>query len=131
VARGRVVILAFDVDHPGFWLVRDYFPEIAAIDRATMPPLASIERVLGPMEARPVPVPADCSDGFLGAYWRRPEAYLDAGVRGAISSFAKIASLQAGLARLRADLADGTWHRRNASLLALSELDIGYRLVVA
>jgi SAM-dependent methyltransferase len=131
VARGRVVILAFDVDHPGFWLVRDYFPETAAIDRATMPQLAEIERVLGPIEARPVPVPADCSDGFLGAYWRRPEAYLDPGARGAISSFARITSLQAGLDRLRAELADGTWHRRNASLLALPELDIGYRLVVA
>ncbi|HYR10778.1 MAG TPA: class I SAM-dependent methyltransferase [Longimicrobium sp.] len=131
VARGRVVILAFDVDHPGFWLVRDYFPEIAAIDRMTMPPLAEIERVLGPMEARPVPVPADCSDGFLGAYWRRPEAYLDAGVRAAISAFDRIGTLQAGLDRLRADLVDGTWHRRNASLLALPELDIGYRLIVA
>jgi SAM-dependent methyltransferase len=131
VARGRVVILAFDVDHPGFWLVRDYFPEIAAIDRMTMPALAEIERVLGPMEARPVPVPADCSDGFLGAYWRRPEAYLDACVRGAISAFDRIGTLQSGLDRLRADLADGTWQRRNASLLALPELDIGYRLIVA
>lgn len=131
VARRRVAILAFDVDHPGFWLVRDYFPEIQAIDRETMPRLAEIERVLGPCEVRPVPVPADCSDGFLGAYWRRPERYLDAGARGAISAFAKLRDPQPGLDRLRADLADGTWQRRNASLLALPELDIGYRLVVA
>lgn len=131
VARGRIVIVAFDVDHPGFWLVRDYFPEIQAIDRATMPPLAELERVLSPCEVRPVPVPADCSDGFLGAYWRRPEMYLDAGARGAISAFAKLHDLQSGLDRLRADLADGTWERRHGSLRALPELDIGYRLVVA
>jgi SAM-dependent methyltransferase len=131
VARGRVVILTWDPDHPGFWLVQDYFPEILEIDRIILPRLAEIERVLGPCEVRPVPVPADCSDGFLGAYWRRPEVYLDAGARGAISSFAKIRTLDAGLDRLRADLADGTWQRRHGSLLALPEIDIGYRLVVA
>jgi SAM-dependent methyltransferase len=131
VARGRVVILTWDPDHPGFWLVQDYFPEILRIDRVILPRLAEIERVLGPCTVRPVPIPADCSDGFLGAYWRRPEAYLDAGARGAISTFARVRSLDAGLARLRADLADGTWHRRHAALLAMPEIDIGYRLVIA
>jgi hypothetical protein len=131
VARGRVVILTWDPDHPGFWLVQDYFPEILRIDRVILPRLAEIERVLGPCAVHPVPVPADCSDGFLGAYWRRPEAYLDPGARGAISAFAKIQTLDAGLERLRADLADGTWHRHHGQLLALPESDIGYRLVVA
>lgn len=131
VARGPVVILTWDPDHPGFWLVQDYFPQILEIDRVILPRLEEIERVLGPCEARPVPVPADCSDGFLGAYWRRPEMYLDAGARGAISSFAKIGSPQSGLDRLRADLADGTWECRYGSLRAFPELDIGYRLVVA
>jgi SAM-dependent methyltransferase len=131
VARGPVVILTWDPAHPGFWLVQDYFPEILRIDRVILPRLAEIERVLGPCTVHPVLVPADCSDGFLGAYWRRPEAYLDAGARGAISSFAKIQTLDAGLDRLRADLADGTWQRRNGSLLGQPEIDIGYRLVVA
>lgn len=130
VARGRVVILTWDPDHPGFWLVRDYFPEILAVDRVILPRLTEIERILGRCDVRPVPIPADCSDGFLGAYWRRPETYLDAGARGAISTFAKIRNLQPGLDRLRADLADGTWERRNAPLLGLPELDIGYRLIV-
>ena len=35
-----------------------------------------------------LPVPADCTDGFFAAYWRRPEAYLDPGVRATISTFA-------------------------------------------
>jgi SAM-dependent methyltransferase len=131
VARGPVAILTWDPGHPGFWLVQDYFPEILEMDLVIMPRLAEIERVLEPCEARPVPIPADCSDGFLGAYWRRPERYLDAGARGAISSFAKIANLESGLDRLRADLADGTWERRHGSLRALPELDVGYRLVVA
>jgi hypothetical protein len=70
-------------------------------------------------------------DGFLGAYWRRPHAYLDPAVRGAISTFSKIGDVEAGLARLRNDLENGTWSRRHALLLTRSELDLGYRLVIA
>ena len=70
-------------------------------------------------------------DGFLGAYWRRPEAYLDAGVRGAISTFSKVGDVQAGLARLRADLADGTWERRHGHVRGGDAVDLGYRLLVA
>lgn len=131
VARGPVAILTWDPDHAGFWLVQEYFPEILEIDRIILPRIAEIERVLGPCDARPVPIPAECADGFLGAYWRRPAMYLDAGARGAISSFAKIRDPQPGLDRLRADLADGSWAARHGALLALPELDVGYRLVVA
>jgi hypothetical protein len=76
-----------------------------------------------------VPVPHDCIDGFLHAYWRRPEAYFDPRVRGAISAFAKIRA-EKGLAALRRDLDDGTWLSRNGHVLKLSELDLGYRLVI-
>jgi SAM-dependent methyltransferase len=130
-ARGHVVVLTWDPAHEGFWLVQEYFPEILAMDHVIMPTLPQIADVLGLLEVRPVPVPADCSDGFLGAYWRRPEMYLDAGRRGAISAFARLAEVEPGLARLRADLADGSWERRNAALLGVPELDIGYRLLVA
>ena len=41
--------------------------------------------------------PHDCTDGFLGAYWRRPHAYLDADVRGAMSTFTKLDTLEPGL----------------------------------
>ena len=131
VARDRVVILTWDPDHPGFWLVQDYFPEILEHDGRIMPSLAGIEEEIGPVEVRPVPIPADCTDGFLGAYWRRPERYLDPGARGAMSSFARVERVDRGLARLRADLDDGTWRRRHGALLAREELDVGYRLVVA
>jgi SAM-dependent methyltransferase len=131
VARGRVVVLTWDPDHAGFWLVQDYFPGILEMDRRILPPPAAMGEVLGPVDVRPVPVPADCTDGFLGAYWRRPEVYLDAGARGAISAFAKLPDVRPGLERLRADLADGTWQRRHGWVTAHGELDVGYRLVVA
>jgi hypothetical protein len=75
-------------------------------------------------------IPADCADGFLGAYWRRPAAYLDPRVRAAISIFSKLDATTA-LARLEADLADGVWNARHGELLTRKELDVGYRLIVA
>jgi SAM-dependent methyltransferase len=60
----------------------------------------------------------------------RPESYLSAKVRAAISTFSKVRS-SAGLARLRDDLRDGRWHSANRDLMGMSELDVGYRLIVA
>lgn len=131
IARDRVVILTWDPGHPGFWLGQDYLPEILDIDRAIFPSLGDIEKSVGAVEVRTLPIPADCSDGFLGAYWRRPTAYLDAGVRGAISTFSRLRHPHAGLARLRSEIDDGTWHKRHGGLLTGQDLDIGYRLVVA
>jgi SAM-dependent methyltransferase len=131
VARDRVAVLTWDPEHAGFWLVQDYFPEIPAHDRDTFPALDEVAGFLGTVDVRPVPVPADCSDGFLGAYWRRPEMYLDAGARAAISGFARLGDVDAKLGRLRADLADGTWERRHGHLRALDTVDLGYRLIVA
>jgi len=67
------------------------------------------------------------------AYWRRPEAYLDPEVRANISVFSLLpaAEVDAMVASLRADLGSGAWARRNAALLDLDELDLGYRVLVA
>lgn len=131
VSRRRVVILTHDSAPAPFWLTRDYFPEITAMDERRMPSADEIGEVLGPCTVTPVLVPHDCTDGFLGAYWRRPKAYLDPGARRAISGFAMLAAAPPGLARLASDLTDGTWHERNREVLGLDELDIGYRLIVA
>jgi ubiquinone/menaquinone biosynthesis C-methylase UbiE len=130
VARGRVVIFTWDAEHPGFWLVQQYFPEILERDRRAFPSLREIEAVIGPAAVSAVPIPGNCADGFLGAYWQRPEHYLSASVRAAISAFAKF-DASAGLERLRSDLADGSWHANNGGLSEVEELDVGYRLVVA
>ncbi|HEX3808095.1 MAG TPA: class I SAM-dependent methyltransferase [Rhizomicrobium sp.] len=129
VARKRCMILTWDGDCAPFWLTRDYFPEILAKDRKTFS-LAPFREAFGDIEVRTVPVPHDCSDGFLCAYWRRPEAYFDPGVRLSISSFSKL-DATAGLARLRSHLDDETWMRRNGDLMQKTQMDFGYRLVVA
>jgi SAM-dependent methyltransferase len=130
VAQHRLVILTWDPATSGFWLVEDYFPAIAEVDRQILPSLDELRQILGNMEVRPLLVPHDCTDGFLGAYWRRPHAFLNPGIRGAISTFAKIRDVEFGLTRLRGDLADGTWERRYRHLLRQFELDLGYRLVI-
>ncbi len=130
VVRGRIVIMTYNAASSGFWLVEDYFPEILDIDRHTMPSIEELRDSLGEITVLPVPIPHDCVDGFLGAYWRRPHMYLDERVRQAISSFSKLQDVVPGVTRLQRDLANGTWERLYGRLLKESELDLGYCLVV-
>jgi hypothetical protein len=114
------------------WLA-DYFPEAFAYDRRRGPSLQDVRLALDPdVDIAALPVPHDCRDGFGAAYWRRPAAYLDPAVRAGISMLAQTEHARGdGLERLRRDLSDGTWAARHRALLDLTELDCGYRLVVA
>lgn len=135
IARRRIVV--FTWDHTAmreFWLLRDYLPAAADTDARLAVPLDRLVELLpGTVEVHPVPVPADCADGFGAAYWRRPHAYLDPTVRAGMSMLALTPHrlLADGLRELHRDLRSRAWHRRNAHLLDLDELDAGYRLVVA
>jgi SAM-dependent methyltransferase len=134
VARRRVVIMTWDQDvWESFWLIREYLPFVREIDRRQAPAIGDIAAALGSSEVLAVPVPHDCVDGFHGAFWRRPDAYLDERVRSGISSYAAMpaAARDEGLGRLAADLASGVWEERHPELLDLDELDLGYRLIVA
>jgi SAM-dependent methyltransferase len=132
VAR-RVVVLTWDPDLArAFWLSREYLPDEAVEwDVARCPSLESVRRLIGAdATVTPVPVPHDCTDGFFGAFWRRPEAYLDPVVRAGISNLAHFGdALAPAFERLAADLESGEWSRRHADLLELAELDLGYRIV--
>jgi SAM-dependent methyltransferase len=129
VTRGRIVLLTFDPSQRP-WLI-DYLPELATLDEAQMPAMSDYQRWLGAVKVAPVLVPHDCSDGFLYAYWRRPQMYLDARMRSGSSSFRAIGDTETGLRRLRQDLETGDWERRYAELLTREAYDAGYRLVVA
>jgi SAM-dependent methyltransferase len=134
IAERRVVVLTWDPAFGGgYWLTAEYFPEMLDLDRPRFPTMATLHRWLGPVRVTPVPVPHDCRDGFLGAFWRRPEAYLDPAVRGGISSFAQIRPerVERGLRRLAEDLRSGRWEAAHGALRRRESLDLGYRLVVA
>jgi SAM-dependent methyltransferase len=133
VARRVVVFTHDDVDAGwlrSFWLTRDYLPEVAGllIGRPSMAEQACA------IEARvePVPIPWDCADGFFEAYWRRPEAYLDEGVRRGVSVWARVGpqAEQRAVRSLREDLASGRWAERNHGLLDLDAAELGLRLLI-
>lgn len=127
----RRVVLAYDTRlHAEFWFVREYVPEIAELERSR-PSAPDIAAELGADRVLPLPLPWDFTDGVFPAYWRRPEAYLT--VRDTCSALAQAPrdAVERGLAELRADLADGTWHERHADLTGLDEYDAGFRLLVS
>jgi SAM-dependent methyltransferase len=133
VAR-RVVVFSWD---PSFarrlWISAEYFPGLVDADVSGFPTLADQAAAVRATRVSAVPIPHDCRDGFYGAHWRRPEAYLDPVVRAGISTMAKRdpEELAPGLAALEADLRTGAWAERHADLLELDELDLGYRLLVS
>jgi SAM-dependent methyltransferase len=133
VARRRVVLFnAQPHSVADSWLVRDYLHGFMGL----VPDGYSLEQTLerlGGGRIEPVPIPHDCRDGFMHAYWRRPHAYLDPRIRAAISVFGVLprAEVDEMVEQLRADLDSGEWERRNGALLELDELDLGYCLVVA
>jgi SAM-dependent methyltransferase len=132
VSRGPVVALTWDPAAADFWLA-DYFPRLIEIDRKIFPGKHEFEAAWGELNWQNVPVPADCQDGFLAAYWARPQLYLNAAIRAAMSSFGKLArpEIDAGLSALAEALRSGAWQARHQSLLSLPELDTGYRIAVS
>jgi len=127
----RAVVFQYDPACAGsFWLARDHLPTFMAVQATGY---QAAKRALGATRELVVPIPHDCRDGFLSAYWRRPEAYLDPVVRANISVFALLprAEVDTMVEALRADLASGAWARRNADILERDELDLGYRLLIA
>lgn len=130
VARQRIVILTYDPDFRGQWQTR-YWPGLVGLDDGVMPPMAFFEQHLGPVAVTPVMVPHDCTDGFLYAYWRRPQAYLDPRVRKGSSGFWLIDGVEEGARHLEADLASGAWQATQRDLLQQDSADMGYRLVTA
>lgn len=134
VARRRVVVLTYDRSYNKyFWLLRDYLPQLGHADTERFPDLEEQCAALGEeVTVEPVPIPHDCKDCFLGAFWRRPRAYLDEKVRAAISTFRLPGAdeMLGGLAALAGDLDSGDWEERNRELLGIDELDLGYRLLV-
>jgi len=129
-ARDRVVILTWDPAFPGFWLT-DYFPRLLEVDRVLFPSMDTFARELGPISVFDVPIPRDCKDGFHGAYWGRPTSYLNASVRSAMSTFARIGDIKEGLSRLDRDIRSGDWNRHYGSVSSRDSLDLGYRIIVA
>src|SRR5262245_2567631 len=121
VTRGPVIVLTCDPDLVrDFWLY-DYAPLVLDTEARRYPPIAEITGLLGGAACvTPVPIPADCTDGFNEAYYARPEMLLDPDARQACSawSFVPAATAAAYTEHLARDLADGAWDARHGELRA-------------
>ncbi len=134
VARDRVVILTWDPEVAAeLWLTADYLPELRELDVFRFDPPARLADRLGGAQVTEVPIPADCRDGFIEAYWARPEAYLDPVVRQGMSGMRAMDPdvVERAMARLEADLDSGDWDRRRGHLRERAQMELGYRLLLA
>jgi SAM-dependent methyltransferase len=134
VARERVVLVTMDVDALAeLWIVRDYLPELLGEHAARFPSIDRLRDLLPNAEVEVLRVPRECEDGFMGAFWGRPHAYLDPAARAATSPWHDLppAVVDRALSQLREHLDSGEWQRRYGDLLACDELDVGLRLITA
>jgi len=134
VAARQIVVYFETFWADDYWLITDYFPQFVdnPSDRRA-PGTARLRELFDVRSVAPLPVPADCHDGFGAAFWNRPERYLDPVVQAGISGFAQIdpAIRERQTEVLRRDLESGAWDARYGHLRALAEYDAGYRLAIA
>ncbi len=134
VARGPVVVLTCD---PAlvrdFWLY-EYAPLVLDTEARRFPAVRDITDALGGhATVTPVPIPADCTDGFNEAYYARPERLLDPGARQACSawSFVEPPVREKYAAALRDALESGAWDERHGALRERPHLDGSLTLIRA
>ncbi|MEZ6195380.1 MAG: class I SAM-dependent methyltransferase [Planctomycetota bacterium] len=134
VARGPVVIMTCDPSvSERMWLMADYLPEVAELDRRTFPAPERIAAWLGGrVRIETVPIPRDTPDWMLMAFWAHPERVLDPAARQATSGFARMepAVVERVVTAVGRDLASGAWDARHGALRRLDHFDAGLRLVV-
>ena len=133
VTRRQVSLVYDRAVSSGMWLP-EYFPELATAAWADdAPSPETIAECLTVDDVRVLWVPPDCTDGFTGAYWNRPERYLEPAVQDGMSTLARLdpTTRAAGTARLRAAIESGEWDRRHGWLRTEDRFDMGYRLVLS
>lgn len=133
VAPRQVLFLFDPAETAKLWVVDSFAEALDTPSERSAPGPSAIAEVLDVREVRHVSVPFDCVDGFGGAYWGRPEAYLDPVVHASQSWLAVLDPpvLDRVVQRHADDLASGRWDARHGHLRGLDELDVGYRIVIA
>ncbi len=133
VASRQVFMLYEPSFAHALWIL-DYFPEIRDLPHERhAPSVADVSQHLAVHRVEVVHIPSDCTDGFGGAFWSRPEFYLNPSVQAGMSMFALLDPefVQFGTQRLRSSLESGDWDHRYGHLRTESSIDLGYRLVIA
>lgn len=134
VARGPVVVVTYEpAICAEMWLLKEYLPEVAELDRQIAPATAQVATWLGGQtRVEVMPVPRDTPDWTLMSFWAHPERVLDVAARNATSGFARmpVDIVERVVTAVRRDLQNGSWDRRHGYLRDMSEYDAGLRLLV-
>jgi SAM-dependent methyltransferase len=133
VARGPVVVFTFELDAMPTWQ-RELLHEALAIERPRFPAIADVAAVLGGRaRVEHVPTPGDCVDGFIEAFWRRPEALLDPETRSAQSVWALLGEAMESriVDRLSDALTSGRWDAEHGALRQQDSFPGSLRLVIS
>lgn len=134
VTRGPVVILTCDPSRvEQFWL-REYAPEVLAVEAQRYPSLDALADGLGgTVTSRAVAIPQACTDGFTEAYYGRPERLLDAEAQLACSAWSLVepAVIARFTQQLTVDLLEGSWDARHGELRTLPQYEGSLVLVVS
>ena len=133
VTSGPVVVMTFDPNAPtDFWL-KDYVPEMHAVEMRRYGPIDRIVQGLGGADVHTVPVTRACQDAFQAALYARPEWFLRAEVRAAQSAWSHLpAGVEArAMADLANDLRSGAWDERYGHLRTAPTVMCQLRMVVS
>lgn len=133
VARGPVVIFTFDLDYLPLWQ-QESLHEGLLIERPRFPAIEAVAAALGGLtRVEQVPTPGDCADGFVEAFWRRPEALLDPAIRASQSMWALLGPGEETriVERLAAALSTGAWDAEHGYLREQATFDGALRLVIS
>jgi SAM-dependent methyltransferase len=128
------VLLMYEPSYAHSMWILQYFPEIIDLPHERRAPsVDDLRKHLNVSEVQVVPVPADCTDGFGGAFWARPELYLEPTVQAGMSMMALLPDdIRAnGTRRLANALASGEWDAQFGHMRTQQSTDLGYRLVLA
>ncbi len=133
VARGPVVVFTFDLRHLPDWQLELLREAVTVESPRYGTPEAVAAALGGRTRIETIPTPADCTDGFFEAFWNRPEALLDDGIRETQSVWRLLGDgVEARIVeRLRDSLQSGDWDRRHGALRKRDSLTGALRLVVS
>lgn len=134
VTRGQVLIMTFDPDSlDNFWNA-EYFPELIQVEKQRYPKIETLVKALGgDCEVQAIPVPLDCIDGFQEAFYGRPEAFLEEGVRKSQSAWGFLPEgLEEKLVqRLAGELGSGEWDKKYRHFRTQPWFTCALRLIIA
>jgi len=133
VARGAVVIFTFDLDCAPAWQ-QDFLHEGLLLERPRFRAITDVAGALGGQtRVEPIATPGDCVDGFIEAFWRRPEALLDPAVRASQSMWSLLGPGEEAriVERLAEALSSGAWDTEYGHLRQQATFDGALRLVIS